>query len=48
MSYVEIVVTISMVGVLWNAVLQSSWFVWSYREHHRKHYLDDKKDKNGF
>ncbi len=41
-TYLEIVATISMFGVVFNAILQSFWFVWSYKEHHRKHFTDDK------
>jgi len=32
---------IVMLGVWGNLILQTSWFIWSYKNHHRKHYLDD-------
>ena len=27
--------------VAWNALLQTGWFIWSYRIHHRKHFTED-------
>ncbi len=38
---------ISIIGVWGNLLLQTSWFIWSYKEHHRKHYLDDKSQEEG-
>ncbi len=38
--YIEIIVTISMLGVLWNALLQTHWYIWSKAEHAKKHRLD--------
>ncbi len=32
---------IIMVGVIWNAVLQTYWFVWSKGIHERKHKEDE-------
>jgi len=29
--------TIVMVGVIWNAVLQTIWFIWTLKNHSRKH-----------
>jgi hypothetical protein len=31
---------IIMYGVIWNAVLQTMWFVWSFSIHKRKHKED--------
>ena len=39
-SIFEIITSIAIIA---NTLLQSSWFIWSYREHHRKHYTDDKQ-----
>ncbi len=33
--------TIIMYGVIWNAVLQTGWFAWSYTIHKRKHKEDE-------
>ena len=44
-SYIEVVVTLSLFWVAYNAILQSFWFVWSYKEHHRKHFTDDIEEK---
>jgi len=33
--------TIICIGVIWNAVLQTGWFIWSYKIHNRKHLSDD-------
>jgi hypothetical protein len=30
----ELIITI---GVIWNAVLQSIWFIWSIKTHNEKH-----------
>ncbi len=30
--------------IITNTTLQLAWFVWSYRNHHRKHYTDDTVD----
>ena len=38
----NILLIISIIGVWGNLILQAYWFMWSYKEHHRKHYLDDK------
>jgi hypothetical protein len=37
-NIVELVV---MVGVIWNALLQTYWFFWSRKIQERKHTMDD-------
>ena len=34
---IEIII---MVGVIWNALLQTYWFYWSRKVHNEKHYTD--------
>ncbi len=41
MGYLEIIVTITAIASVWNAILQSGWFVWSKNIHDRKHFTDD-------
>jgi hypothetical protein len=33
--------TVIMVGVIWNAMLQTYWFFWSREIHNRKHFSDE-------
>lgn len=44
----EVVELIIMAGVWGNVILQANWFIWSYKEHHRKHYLDDAQEIDMF
>ena len=37
----EVIVTITAVASVGNLILQSSWFVWSYNIHKRKHFTDE-------
>jgi len=37
-NIIEIIV---MVGVVWNAILQTYWFIWSKIIHERKHLTDN-------
>jgi len=32
---------ITMIFVIWNALLQTCWLIWSYNIHKRKHKEDD-------
>ncbi len=40
MDALLIIAYISAIGVWGNLVLQSSWFIWSYSVHKRKHFTD--------
>jgi hypothetical protein len=40
----EIIEIIVMVGVIWNAILQTIWFIWSIKTHHQKHNEDENSE----
>ncbi len=41
MTYLEIIITVTMIASVGNLILQSTWFKWSYGIHKRKHKEDE-------